>query len=320
VKVLDPVREDNNDIYIQDNRVDTVTFATVPWYMETSKAQIARGRWFTEVEYRGAAPVAIIGHGLAKSLFEYRDPLFTSIRIGSKIYTVIGILKATVTSEEREGVVKDRAAYVPMSSVRERFGETNVKRSSGSVEMEQVDLHQILVEVDTMDNVMGTAAALQSMLSRFHRKSDFELDVPLKLLEDAKEEAEKSKRLFGSIAAISLLVGGIGIMNIMLATVTERTREIGVRRALGAHRKDITTQFLVETMLLSVLGGLVGIGGGLLAATLHNRFVPDDPAPIVVPASVLLAFGISALVGVLAGLYPAMRAAHMDPIKALRHE
>ncbi|HMS17913.1 MAG TPA: FtsX-like permease family protein, partial [Planctomycetota bacterium] len=179
---------------------------------------------------------------------------------------------------------------------------------------------QILVEVNNMDQVIVTAAALEAMLARFHRKADYEMDVPLKLLADAKEEAEKSKRLFGSIAAISLLVGGIGIMNIMLATVTERTREIGVRRALGAHRRDITTQFLVETMLLSVLGGLVGIGGGLLAASLHNNFAPTDPPPIIVPASVFLAFGISALVGVLAGLYPAIRAAHMDPIKALRHE
>jgi putative ABC transport system permease protein len=320
VKVLVPVREVNSDIYFQDKRVDTVTFSTVPWYLETSKAHLARGRWFTEIEYRSSSPVCIIGDGLAKSLFEYRDPLYTSVRIGTKIYQVIGILKPTVTSDEREGVIKDRAAYVPLSSIRERFGETNVKRSSGSVEMEQVDLHQILVEVDNMDQVIGTAAALEAMLARFHRKADYEMDVPLKLLADAKEEAEKSKRLFGSIAAISLLVGGIGIMNIMLATVTERTREIGVRRALGAHRRDITTQFLVETMLLSVLGGLVGIGGGLLAASLHNNFAPTDPPPIIVPASVFLAFGISALVGVLAGLYPAIRAAHMDPIKALRHE
>ena len=109
-------------------------------------------------------------------------------------------------------------------------------------------------------------------------------------------------------------------MNIMLATVTERTREIGVRRALGAHRRDITTQFLVETLILSALGGIAGILGGVAAAHLHEHFVPDDPATIITVESVVLSFGISALVGVLAGLYPAIRAAHMDPIRALRHE
>ena len=321
VDVVVPVRHVNGDIHHADKRVDTVAFATVPWYLEVSKGQLARGRWFTDTEVRTSSPVAILGRNLARTLFEYRDPLHQMIRLGSKVYRVVGILKPTITNDEADATIRDRAAYIPLSTVRERFGETNVKRSSGSVELEEVDLHQILVRAKKMKAVEGTAEALETMLKRFHKNRDYEIDVPLSLLREAQKAQEDSERLFGSIAAISLLVGGIGIMNIMLATVTERTREIGVRRALGARRWDITSQFLVETTLLSVLGGLIGIGGGLLFAKYHTTwFNPQDPEPIVDPRSVLLAFGISAAIGILAGLYPAVRAAMMDPIKALRHE
>ncbi|MAE96531.1 MAG: ABC transporter ATP-binding protein [Deltaproteobacteria bacterium] len=320
VEILVPVREVNATIYHNEHSTDSVTFATVPWYLEVSRGEVARGRWFTEREDEIAEGVCVLGAQLSRKLFLYHDPLMESVRIGSKVFTVIGVLAPTVTSDEKEGQKRDEAAYIPISAVRERFGERNVKRSSGVVEIEKVDLHQLLVQVRSLDQVLATWKALDTMLQKFHRKEDYTMEVPLKLLAEAEEEAERSKNLFGSIAAISLLVGGIGIMNIMLATVTERTREIGVRRALGAHRRDITSQFLVETLILSALGGLAGVAGGIAAAHLHEHFVPEDPATIITIQSVALAFGISALVGVLAGLYPAIRAAHMDPIRALRHE
>jgi len=162
------------------------------------------------------------------------------------------------------------------------------------------------------------AEAAREMLSRFHQKRDYEIVVPLELL----ARAEETKRIFnivlGSIAGISLLVGGIGIMNVMLATVTERTREIGIRRALGAKKRHIVTQFLVETVVLSVGGGLLGVALGLGIPILVERFA--DMVTIVTPTAPVLAFGISAGIGVVFGLYPAMRAADMDPVEALRHE
>ncbi len=159
---------------------------------------------------------------------------------------------------------------------------------------------------------------IRTLLARFHKEEDYEITVPLQLL----RQAEATKRMFnivlGSIAAISLLVGGIGIMNIMLANVTERTREIGVRRALGAKKNDITIQFLVETVVLSVGGGLVGVIVGVITPYIVTAVT--DMNTIVTPWSVMLAFGISGAVGVVFGLYPANAAASLDPIEALRHE
>ena len=155
-------------------------------------------------------------------------------------------------------------------------------------------------------------------MNRFHSRNDYEIIVPLQLL----RQAEQTKRIFnivlGSIAAISLLVGGIGIMNIMLATVTERTREIGVRRALGAKRSDITRQFLVETVVLSVGGGLIGVAVGVVTPVLVSHLTTMKT--IITVWSVLLAFGISGAVGIIFGFYPASAAAKLDPIDALRHE
>ncbi len=320
VDMVVPIRDINATIYRNEFSLDTITMATIPEYQDITRSKLVRGRWFTQLEMERSAPVIVIGAELKQRIFLYRESLGESLRIGSKVFTVIGELAPTVTSDEREGQTRDRAGYIPLSSVRERFGERNVKRSSGSVEIEKVDLHQLIVQVGDLDDVLATSKAIQTLLKRFHKKEDYELDVPLKLLTEAEEEARRSKNLFGSIAAISLLVGGIGIMNIMLASVTERTREIGVRRALGAHRRDITLQFLVETLLLSVVGGMIGIVGGVAATRIHEALIPDDPQTVITPESVLLAFGISALVGILAGLYPAIRAAHMDPIEALRHE
>jgi putative ABC transport system permease protein len=184
--------------------------------------------------------------------------------------------------------------------------------------MEEVQLHEIIVEVEHAENVPMVAAACREMLSREHDQQDYEVVVPLELL----LRAEETKRIFnivlGSIAGISLLVGGIGIMNVMLATVTERTREIGIRRALGAKRRHIVTQFLVETVVLSVGGGILGIILGLLIPIAVEHFA--EMRTIVTPGAPLLAFGISAGIGVVFGLYPAWRAANMDPVEALRHE
>jgi putative ABC transport system permease protein len=181
-----------------------------------------------------------------------------------------------------------------------------------------VQLHEVTVKVNSREEVLPVAEAVKAVLKHHHKKQDYEVVVPLELL----KRAERTKQIFnivlGSIAAISLLVGGIGIMNIMLATVTERTREIGIRRALGAKRRDIITQFLVEAVMLSGVGGLFGVALGITIPLLVTWFA--DMKTIITFWSPLLAFSISGLVGVVFGLYPALRAANMDPVEALRHE
>jgi len=166
--------------------------------------------------------------------------------------------------------------------------------------------------------VLSTRDIVDTLLSRFHKKNDYQIVVPLELLRQAKRTQRIFSIVLGSIAAISLLVGGIGIMNIMLATVSERTREIGIRRALGARRRDIIIQFLSETVLLTLVGGVLGIILGLVMPSLVTRF--GDMPTVITGGSLILAFGISGAIGIAFGLYPAYRAAHMDPIESLRHE
>jgi putative ABC transport system permease protein len=268
--------------------------------------------------------VCVLTIGLARRLFPFQDPLQHSIKIDSFYYQVVGLIREKSMPEQRpqtsrsEGEPLDNNVYIPISTSKSRFGETLIRRSAGSVESERVELHEITVQMIDTAFVEAADDQIKTLLSHFHDKSDFEMIVPLQLL----RQAEQTKRIFnivlGSIAAISLLVGGIGIMNIMLATVTERTREIGVRRALGATRNDITVQFLVETIVLSVGGGLIGVIIGILVPFAVTHLA--DMKTIVTLWSVLVAFGISVGIGVVFGIYPAKSAANLDPIEALRHE
>jgi putative ABC transport system permease protein len=224
--------------------------------------------------------------------------------------------EAARVNQARQGAA--HRMYVPLTTAKTRFGEILMKRRSGSFEAERVELHEATIKVHRQEDVTETASIVADLLARYHKKKDYELIVPLELL----RQAERTKQIFnivlGSIATISLLVGGIGIMNIMLASVTERTREIGIRRALGAKRRDIILQFLIETVILSGAGGVIGVALGIMIPFGITYFA--HMVTIITPWSPLVAFSISGLVGVIFGLYPALRAANMDPVEALRHE
>jgi putative ABC transport system permease protein len=227
--------------------------------------------------------------------------------------------------------------YIPITTLWNRIGDIVLTSRSGSFEGEILELSQITFRVDAVAHVLETADLVKYTLSQYHRNEDYGVTVPLELLEQARTTRMMFILFLGMIAAVSLVVGGIGIMNIMLATVTERTREIGIRRALGAKRRDIIRQFLIETVSLAVVGGLTGILGGLTCRNVTNAIragfaaampevIDQLPAviktvqPVIVPFSIPLAFCISVTIGVIFGLYPAIRAARMDPIEALRHE
>jgi putative ABC transport system permease protein len=263
----------------------------------------------------------VLGWEVARFLFPFRSSVHERVKIGADYFTVVGVLLPRVPLGSQPAEVGSQVkgeVFLPLETGRKWFGELQVKIRSGSRDMEQVELHEIVIDVETAEAVPAVAAAARTMLERNHRNCDYEVIVPLELL----LRAEETKRIFnivlGSIAGISLLVGGIGIMNVMLATVTERTREIGIRRALGAKRRHIVTQFLVETVVLSAGVGLLGVALGLAIPLAVEHWA--EMRTIVTPQAPLFAFGISAGIGILFGLYPAWRAAHMDPVEALRHE
>ena len=326
VTVVVPGRIIREYVWSIERRVDCDIIGTVPWYPTMRNHAVAQGRFFTELEMEEAASVCVIGSEMVRYLFPLSSPIGQSVRVGGKYYRVIGIMEPHsksgkgAESNEPSSTAKGAAnrMFIPLSTAKTRFGETLIKRRSGSFEAEKVALHEVTIKVENRDAVVDVSLSIKDLLDRNHKKQDYEMTVPLELL----KRAERTKQIFnivlGSIAAISLLVGGIGIMNIMLASVTERTREIGIRRALGAKRRDIVIQFLVETVILSGSGGLLGVALGIAIPFFVTYFA--HMVTIVTFWSPVIAFSISALVGIVFGIYPAMRAANMDPVEALRHE
>ncbi len=321
VTVIVPGRIMREYVWNISRRVDCDIMATVPWYPEMRHQHVAQGRFFNDKEMDDATTVCVIGASTAKSLFPLDSPIGANVRVGGDYYRIIGVMEpaSTVSTDAND---KEKPAanqmFIPLETAKSRYGEVLRKFRSGSLEMERVQLHEITIKAATSEDVAAVADAIRVVLERNHKKKDYDVIVPLELL----QRAERTKQIFnivlGSIAAISLLVGGIGIMNIMLASVTERTREIGIRRALGAKRRDIVTQFLVETVTLSGTGGIIGVILGVTIPWFVSHFA--GMKTITTLWSPVLAFGISAAVGVIFGIYPAMRAANMDPVEALRHE
>lgn len=319
VEVIVPSRTIRANVTYRKKRLDANVIGVVPWYLETSNQTIKMGRFLNQLETDDHKNVCVISSNLAARLFTTESPLNKTIKVKSDYYTVIGVLEGSgVASQENRAGETNLNLFIPLTAAKSRFGDVLVNRSSGSFSMEKVELHQVIVKVEDIGSVIPTSEVIRGILKRFHKEVDYEIVVPQRLLEQAERFKRNSNIVLGSIAAISLLVGGIGIMNIMLATVTERTREIGIRRALGAKKRDIIVQFLSETVLLSGSGGLIGLSLGVAIPFLVTYFA--DMITIIKLWSVFGAFGISLLIGIVFGIYPAYRAAQMDPIAALRHE
>jgi len=333
VEIVVPVRRLPQHAWYRNRRVATEIVGTVPWHTETTPIQLKSGRFLSSIDMHYKQSICIVDERVVNELFLFDDPLGQDVKIASDYYRVVGIVsphdlgsgEGTQTINSESPVASGQtganvgAIYIPLTTVKDRFGETTTEgsRTSGST-MKRVELQEIIVKVGTIEQVMPTRNTLATLLERFHKKSDYQVVVPLELLRQARRTKLIFNIVLGSIAAISLLVGGIGIMNIMLATISERTREIGIRRALGAKKRDIMVQFLCETLILTLAGGLLGIILGSFIPYLVTHF--SRMPTIITASSEVVAFGISAMVGLFFGLYPAYRAANMDPIESLRHE
>ncbi|HEV2582212.1 MAG TPA: ABC transporter permease [Ktedonobacteraceae bacterium] len=310
VAAVSPVLNVSGQVVFGNQNWQTTTQGVYPDYQQIGSWQVQEGNFFTQSDEQGDTNVAVIGQTVVDNLFTPLgiDPVGQQIRIGSVSFTVVGTLVAKGSTGF--GANADDVVYVPFSTAQQRL--------SGST-----FVNSIVMTANNASTVNSVQAAAQQLLEQRHNitnpaNDDFTIQNVAQTLSTVQATSSALTTLLVGVAAISLVVGGIGIMNIMLVSVTERTREIGIRIAVGARQRDVLTQFLIEALTLSTLGGivglLIGIAGSFIVSSVNGfPFVLD-------PLSLLLAVGVSALVGVIFGFYPAQRAARLDPIVALRTE
>ena len=340
-EMIIPLKSVGSEVSRGAIRTISQTFGTVPELKEAANLTVQEGgRYIVEEDLLRRAPVAVIGWEIANQFFPLQDPVGETLRIDTRVFTIIGVLNpiglAGGAGSALVGRDLNKDVHVPMTTSLLEFGDLVLRRQSGSFSGEEVEISEIYLTAPSTDEVIPMAKHIRRIMSVDHPQlRDIEVIVPWELLENVRRTTATMNILLTAIAAISLLVGGIGIMNIMLATVVERTREIGIRRAVGATRRDIASQFLVETGSLSAAGGLVGIVVGVgisvgleeilpwLLSLPWLRGVADIGAGLetqVTGWSIIVSFLVAAGTGLIFGIYPAILASKQDPIVALRHD
>ena len=292
-----------------------VVYGISPSYASIGNLRMASGRFFEEAETMSAAPVAVIGEAAAATLFGADDPVGKYLKVNEQWLQVIGVAgpQLTVQADVAGLPAQDRnnLVYVPLYS--------SIFRLEDGTSSRRDEIDGIYLQMKSSADVPGAAALVRGILEVAHRGAgDFTIVSPAELLAEQRRTQRIFEMVMVAIASISLLVGGIGIMNIMLASVLERTREIGVRRAIGARQRDVVRQFLIETTIISLTGGVAGILLGVGLSQLIG--VLAGWSTIVTTSSIVLAFGVSVAIGIVFGLYPAIRASRLDPVKALHYE
>ena len=301
-------------------------------FFELNNLSLGQGKYFHERHISGGRPVCIIGKDIQSKFFPDEDPIGKQIKCGKTWLKVIGVLeKREASSESLQKLgIRDFNAdvYIPVTTAmlrfknRARISKNDIERRGNDEESAPSNYHQLdkcVVRVKDSKYLRATADVIARTLKRRHQETiDFEIEVPELLLQQQQKTQDTFNLVLAVIAGISLLVGGIGIMNIMLASVLERIKEIGVRRSLGARQSDIIQQFLFEAIFISLIGGIIGVLLGVFSA---RAIASTANIPTVVSAwSIVLSFGVAATVGLIFGLFPAQKAAKQDPIKALRTE
>jgi putative ABC transport system permease protein len=309
VLAVAPVREAPLEATAEGRGGDAVVVGTTPSYREAARLTVSAGRFLTDVDLADGKRVAVLGAGLAEALFPLGDARGQRILVGTDWFDVVGVLEARASGHGRATPIRtrdvNRAIFVPLPAL----DRGRDPRPEG--------VDEIVLRVADADEVSRAAEVAQRAVERSSGGAPFDVIVPREIL----RQKERTQRIFnvvtGAVAAIGLLVGGIGIMNIMLASVAERTREVGIRRALGATRADVAAQFLSESSLLTAVGGVAGAVLGVVGSGLIQRWAgwPTALSPLMLAASLVMAL----VIGVGFGLYPAWRAAHLEPMEALRN-
>ncbi len=316
-----PVHDLEKWIWFKSRRIAAKVRGVPPNYFRHLRLEPFLGRTLEELDGIERRRVCVIRSRLLREARYVGDPLKLDLKVGTVYFRVVGVLPDFEFQSPNKAVlgIEDRTmeVYVPFETVIDRFGLESYTQRSGTRENTRVELHQIICSINSEDGVLRAARCIQAVLASLHEKKDYEVVVPLELLQSQQRTQKVFNIVLPIIAGISLLVGGIGILNIMLASITERTREIGIRRAIGASGRDITTQFLIETVTLAMIGGvlgvLAGIGGAFILKTATQWHA------VITPWALALSMGVSCITGIVFGIYPARRAAAMDPIEALRH-
>ena len=330
-----PLREVFADVRVGETPVAVKVVGTIPGYEDLTRSKVSRGRFLNERDVRDRMMVCVLGAAAKRELFGFDDPMGKMLKIGRELFRVVGVMEAKeVGSAKALSALRDLNSdvYIPITisltdfqvSSQESIPSDYIKlrqialRLRNRPSLDRSPITEVIVQVANEGATVPAASVIRAVLDRQHRGiRDYEIIIPAELLRQSQQTQRIFNIVMAAIASISLLVGGIGIMNIMLATVTQRTREIGVRRCIGATRWDIIRQFMLEALVITCFGGLIGVGLGVAGARAISVYA--NWSTVVSMQAVIMAFGVSAIVGVVFGLYPAVRAAAVDPIEALRY-
>jgi putative ABC transport system permease protein len=330
-----PTREVFADVKVGEKPVSVKIVGTTAGYQQVSRSKIQDGRFLRDADINDHLPVCVLGAAAKRELFGFGNAMGKNVKVNRKLFRVVGLMEPKeIGSAKAFSALRDLNSdvYIPISVSITDFkiasqqsipADTRkllqlLARLRSRQSLANSALSEVIVQVQSEDAADATSSVIRSILHRQHKGiRDYEIIIPAELLKQSQQTQRIFNIVMAAIASISLLVGGIGIMNIMLATVSQRTREIGVRRCIGATRWDIIRQFMLEAMVITCAGGLIGVVmgvGGARAISIYANW-----RTVVSMQAIILSFSVSAIVGIVFGLYPAVRAALVDPIEALRY-